>query len=273
VSRTPARQVYWQATEGQRLSPPSVAAGRVSPVNDEDLDRQFVELCEEMIEAWCHAPVPERLKVAQISRANLSDVGAITVVWGWTARVARTAEATLSLHREGFDVEAAPLVRSMLEHAIAIFWLVDKRGPAYQALARARALSWQKFKQAQATGRKLDVEKAELLERAVTVETDDDTLSKDYLLSTAHRAVAYNLGLFYQAWLIETWGTHATMLSAEPYFTFSDSLEEGTATVTRLHHVPRNTERETAAATVTALHAALTGYEQAVPDAFSGRLT
>ncbi len=108
-------------------------------------------------------------------------------------------------------------MRSMLEHVIALHWVVDKRGPAAQALLRARANGYKKFEDAQTLGWQLEGEAAELLQRATTVETDDDTRGEDTHLVTLHRARTYKLISLYQAWLVETWSTHATFVSAEPY--------------------------------------------------------
>jgi len=178
------------------------------------------------------------------------------------------AEAALLLHRNGFDVEVAPQLRSMLEHSIAIQWVADKRGAAYQALARERAESWAKFKAAQDTGWKLKGDAADLLEQAVTVETDDDTHSEDTFIHTFHRALEYDLVHVYQGWLVETWGTHATMMSAEPYFDVaSDEPTRG-----KLYRIPQDTSRRTTAIIALALHVTFTGYERLESNAFSGRL-
>jgi hypothetical protein len=232
-------------------------------VTDDEVDQQFAVLCEEMIRAWRAVPAPPPIPIPEPTRAVWSDVGAAAVVWGWTARVARTAEAALRLHREGFDVESAPLLRSMLEHAMAIFWLADKRGAAYQALARERANAWTKFHDAQTNGWALQGEAAELLREAMVVETDGDTLSEDRLLATAHRAAEYGFGQIFQGWLIETWSTHATMMSAEPYF---DHVEG------KLFHVAPGQHRKVAQTIALALHVAFTGYEQLTKNAFGGQL-
>jgi hypothetical protein len=94
-----------------------------------------------------------------------------------------------------------------------------------------------------------------------------DSVAGDYLLHAQQRAVEYQFGAFHQAWLVESWTSHATLMSAQAYFTMVD--EEAT---TELHPVPKDDQRRTLAAVTSALHAALTGYERVVPDAFAGRL-
>ena len=193
-----------------------------------EIEARFIDLIEDMTAAWREAPNPQPVVMPDMTRASLSDAGAIAVIWGWTARVMRMAESALLLHREGFDTELAPLVRSMLEHAIALPWVADKRGRAYQTLARERADGWSRFKAAQTDAWTLEGEAAALLESAIHVETDEDTHSENTLLRTLHRAQTYNLEPLYQAWLLETWSTHATMTSAEPYFDVDPETLRGT---------------------------------------------
>jgi hypothetical protein len=148
------------------------------------------------------------------------------VIWAWTNRVVRTAQAALVLHDGDFDVEASPLRRTLLEHAIAIHWLADKRGPAYQALARARSLNMQKLKSAQEAGWQLNEEQQRLLDEAIAIETDPDTLSEDTFLHAKQRAEAYGLGSIHQGWVIETWTSHRSLMSALPYYEHQeDSLD------------------------------------------------
>ena len=90
-----------------------------------DFEARFIDLIEDMTAAWREAPNPQQVVMPEMTRASLSDAGAIAVIWGWTARVMRMAESALLLHRAGFDTELAPLVRSMLEHAIALPWVAD----------------------------------------------------------------------------------------------------------------------------------------------------
>jgi hypothetical protein len=134
------------STEEEPPSPP------VRAVIDPALDAQFIALAEEMIAAWDVVPQPARVGLRDYSRASLSEVGAVAVAWGWTTRVVRTAQAALLLHRDGFDSELTPLLRSMLEHSIAIQWVVDRKSPAYQTLAREKADGWATFAKAQETG-------------------------------------------------------------------------------------------------------------------------
>ncbi|MFF4557917.1 DUF5677 domain-containing protein [Streptomyces sp. NPDC001422] len=55
-------------------------------------------------------------------------------VYSWWRLVCRTSEAVLLLTERGFSLEAAPMVRNILNHAYAINWLIDNGDPAVDAL-------------------------------------------------------------------------------------------------------------------------------------------
>ena len=82
----------------------------------------------------------------------MAEIGAVAVIHGWIARLIRTGEAALILDERGYGEEASPLVRSMHEHAIGPWWLVDQRGDAFQALSRSRSNEMRKLREAQAQG-------------------------------------------------------------------------------------------------------------------------
>jgi hypothetical protein len=232
-------------------------------------DRRLSALSEAMITAWQTAPTPPPITMPDDTRASRSDTGAAAVIWGWTARVMRMAEAALLLHRNGFDVEVAPLLRSMQDHAIALPWVVEKRGRAYQTLAREKANGWSRFQLAQERGWTLEGEAAELLRGAVEVETDQETFSENNLLKTLHRSEAYELGNLYQAWLLETWSTHATMVSAEPYFDVDPGTRQGR--LFRAVNTTPNDHKVTGSIAI-AIHTTLTCYEKLNENAFPGQL-
>lgn len=232
-------------------------------------DRRLSALSAAMITAWQTAPNLPPITMPDDTRVSRSDAGAAAVIWGWTARVMRMGEAALLLHQNGYDVEVAPLLRSMQDHTIALPWIVEKRGRAYQTLAREKADGWSRFQQAQERGWTLEGEAAELLKRAVEVETDQETFSENNLLRTLHRSDAYEQGNLYQAWLVETWSTHATMVSAEPYFEVDPVSLRG-----RLFRAvgPDANDRRVTGSIAIAIHTTLTWYEKVNENAFPGRL-
>jgi len=160
----------------------------------------FRALFQEMATVWRDAPAPEGVHLVEHTRAALADVEATAVVYGWMMRVIRNGEAALQLVDAGYGPEASPLIRSMIEHAIGLWWIVDQPGAAFQALTRARSETMRRLHAAQATGWVIgDDESQRLLQEAINIVTDEDTRAVDRLLHIAHQAAQYNLGRLYQA--------------------------------------------------------------------------
>lgn len=223
-------------------------------------DEAFEELLDKMRAAWRGAPAPERMRLPEVTPGALADVDAVAVIHGWMARVARLGEAALVLVKTGYDVETSALVRSMIEHAIALWWMEDQRGVALQALVRQRGAEYERLKHAQAEGWELDEEGREVLERAINIETDEETRNVDYLLATAHQASHYRLVGLYQGWLVETWSTHPSIASAKPYFIYD--AHGGNI---QLAWQPRDQGRRTLATVTVATLTALRAYDGMLP--------
>lgn len=73
------------------------------------------------------------------------DAGQITVhadtshvfraTFGWWAWIMRSSKAAVLLHDNGLDHEADPIVRSILQHALVLQWVIDVGDPALEAVA------------------------------------------------------------------------------------------------------------------------------------------
>lgn len=150
-------------------------------------------LCREMIVAFRDSPEPSPPASLADGRKGSAEIGAIAVIFGWMARMTRTGEATLMLNSMGYAVEASPMVRSLLEHAIAICWLEDQRGGAFQSLARARSYAMDKFRTAQEHGWAVDDDIAVLLDEAIQLETDAETRTQDSYLHLYEAGWKYGL--------------------------------------------------------------------------------
>jgi Family of unknown function (DUF5677) len=61
-------------------------------------------------------------------------VGIFPTAYGWWRFICRSAEAALLLGEHGFTVEAAPVLRNVVNHAYALHWLVDNGPLAVDAL-------------------------------------------------------------------------------------------------------------------------------------------
>lgn len=54
--------------------------------------------------------------------------------FGWWTRIVRTAHAVGLLHQAGLAHEAAPLVRALIHHSVALIWLIEQPSEALPAL-------------------------------------------------------------------------------------------------------------------------------------------
>lgn len=157
----------------------------------------------------------------------------------------------------GYVAEAAPTIRSMIEHAIALWWVVDQRGDAFQVLVRVRARAAATLQKAQAIGSNIAGEDAQrLLQEVIDEETDSETVTFDYLKATAAQAEKYGLGALYQAWLLETGQSHARIDSARPYYVHR------AGTTIDLLRVPVDTGSEPEAAVTNVIYTALLAYNR-----------
>ncbi|MDQ4043996.1 MAG: DUF5677 domain-containing protein [Chloroflexota bacterium] len=69
--------------------------------------------------------------------APVEGARAAAVGVAWAIRVVRTATAIAELHRLGLGEAASPMVRSVMEHAVSMLWLVERRDEAVKAIEYA----------------------------------------------------------------------------------------------------------------------------------------
>jgi len=235
-------------------------------VVSEVLNTKFAELFSDMARAWREAPAPAGIHLAEVTRSGLADVEAVAVIHGWMARVIRSGEAALLLADSGYAEEASPLVRSMLEHAIGLWWLVDKRGDALQVLVRQKAYQMERLEKVQEIGWRVSGDEGQrLLREAIEVETDEATKSLDRFAAVAEQAREYGLGMFLQAWMIESWTSHASLASARAYYDHERDAD-GSISEVPLLLTPVEGHREMYAAVASATHTALMAYNKLLPD-------
>lgn len=226
---------------------------------DTELASAFAALHREMAEAWRTAPLPSEVRIEYGTPGGTASVDAVGVIFGWMARAIRTGQLAMLAASAGFSCEAAPLIRSITEHAIGLWWIVDQRGVAIHALVRSRSQGFRKFQAAQEHGWTLEGQEGQdLLREAIDLETDVETRVFDYLLHVKEQANKYGLGAEYQAWLIDTWESHATFTSAQPYYEWD--RRNGLT----LNTTP-SSQRETEAAVVAMTHTALRAYNTFLP--------
>ena len=76
---------------------------------------------------------------------NLASIGSAHVkpgqnrkffaAYGWWAFITRSSQAVLTLRRSGLEHEASPIVRSILQHALVLQWLVEVGDTAIDAVS------------------------------------------------------------------------------------------------------------------------------------------
>jgi Family of unknown function (DUF5677) len=67
-------------------------------------------------------------------RANSDTETLFPLAFGWWARITRTSEAVARLYAGGFGNESAPLVRNIMQHTLALQWLIEGGEPALEAV-------------------------------------------------------------------------------------------------------------------------------------------
>lgn len=148
------------------------------------------------------------------------------VIHAWFMRCQRGIEAVLLLDDAGFVVESAPIRRSVLEHVIALAWMVENPEIGWRVMIRGGS--------AAAIKRKESIERAgwTAVDLAafddVIAEGDDIDASTDYQLHFRQRCEMVGTPHDWAAYLIETAQSHPGWQSAVPYL----ELNQETADVT-----------------------------------------
>ncbi|MEU5748225.1 DUF5677 domain-containing protein [Streptomyces sp. NPDC047726] len=75
----------------------------------------------------------QALTVQSLASSEVSTT-IFAVLAGWWRFTNRTAEGLIALYDAGFTVEAAPMMRNLINHAFAINWLADTGEDGYKAL-------------------------------------------------------------------------------------------------------------------------------------------
>lgn len=139
--------------------------------------------------------------------------GAAFVAHGWYSATRDCARGALLMERAGLSRSASPLRRSMIEHALALFWLADAPEDVLASLRMAEQEHIKKLGEAMAGGAwSVPQELIEgLLSPAATGSHEDTNLHVAHL---ARRLGQRNLLV---AWLHETATCHANLSSASRY--------------------------------------------------------
>lgn len=145
---------------------------------------------------------------------EVDDVTAYAVAHGFYCRVARTARAALSLVDAGFGSEGAPLRRALLEHVLALAWVIDEGSAAVTALTRAHQARMKSIKELMDGRWSLKDEDFEGLLAA-----DVPSQGQDHLAKFGQLVQLYDVSNdLLIAWLSDTGESHPSFLTARAYW-------------------------------------------------------
>ncbi|WP_311208466.1 MULTISPECIES: hypothetical protein [unclassified Aeromicrobium] len=139
----------------------------------------------------------------------------------WTVHIEQGIRAVELLHRKGFPAHAAPLRRSLLEHAITCF-TVASNPATFDVLLREHQTNADKYLKA---ARKVGINEDEstILE-ILDWEIDESTKSLNYLAAVRAKFEAFDIGgpRLYLCWLEETALSHANLHTADMFLRPTD---------------------------------------------------
>jgi len=160
---------------------------------------------------------------------------AAVLAHGWYTRVRRNGRALQVLTDAGFEHEAAPLRRSMIEHALGLHWLADANEGAVNVVLTKHRATWTKI------ANSLNDDWAvtpEDLNPILSIEIPNS--SESTFGAFKHLCERYDeLGL-YVPWLLETGHSHASYASAFAYVQ-GDGTPENTKLLAEASNHPQTT--------------------------------
>jgi hypothetical protein len=134
---------------------------------------------------------------------------------GWAISVCRTAEAIVVLNRHRFDPEASPLLRRLMEHAVKLRWLVDKKEDSPKAIEYGHRRYQRLLKEsAEKGGWELDGEGRELPPSDLDLDTPDEWPTFKQVQQLLSRQGEPD---WYAIYRLECSTSHATYLSGAVY--------------------------------------------------------
>ncbi|GAA4035819.1 hypothetical protein GCM10023063_20590 [Arthrobacter methylotrophus] len=134
---------------------------------------------------------------------------------GWYMRCHRGVQAVLVLEDAGFQVEAAPIRRSVLEHVVALKWLAAQGSVVAGILRRGAANDAKRRKEAMRAANWTSVDLG--LFDAVIQDGHGIDSQYDNLLAFKHRCERFGTSHDWTTYLAETAQSHPSWESALPY--------------------------------------------------------
>ncbi len=157
-------------------------------------------------------------RLSQLQAATLPRLEAdvnlrqLLVGYGWWTRIVHTSQAVLAAHSAGVAHEAAPLVRALIHHSVALKWLAEFPDEA------TAAITWEHQRRGEETLRKAldrgwDIDP----EAGPTAPTDDAPEGYRYLMSMEKLCARATMTQAFVPLLLESKFSHPTGISADAY--------------------------------------------------------
>lgn len=187
----------------------------------EELDRGYA-IYRELVQVINEAPKPRLAWNEELSLEERCSAVAPGIAWGWLQRTIRNGEAAIELERIGYGVEAGPLLRSALEHAMRLIWAGSGEGPFVEVAMLTKKETSRKILQALPEGRPFDEVLVEQLKQFSEFITDEFSGLGIHghlkgAIDKSSMETKERLKSMYLLWLAYTPTCHPSIDSAEPY--------------------------------------------------------
>ena len=151
-----------------------------------------------------------------------TDLRQLLVAFGWWTRIVHTAQGIAAVHAAGVAHEAAPLVRALIHHSVALKWLTEFPDEVTEAI------TWEHGKQgARAWGRAVDRGWELTPDAGPQAPTDGAPPGYRYLTSMEDLCARASMANALVPLLIESKYAHPTGISADAYLADGEPPKEG----------------------------------------------
>src|SRR6266566_7418823 len=175
-----------------------------------DARRGYQPLLEELLQLY-----PNRLRNPPAWRSGYDEVAYLA--HGWYLRCHRGIQAILLLDPAGFAEEAAPIRRSIIEHALALQWLAAEGNKILDTVARGHAFDAKNRGAAVSAAGWTSVDLAQSEKIIANIDPDNRDAHNDQMLHFAQRLASYGDKHTRPGYLAEAGRSHPSYESAACY--------------------------------------------------------
>ncbi|MDI2036823.1 hypothetical protein PJL15_03961 [Paenarthrobacter nitroguajacolicus] len=186
-----------------------------------DKDRGYA-IHRSLVRTVNEAPKPKPIWIDSETGSEQRRGAAPGLAWGWLQRTLRSGEAAIKLEKSGYGSEAAPLLRSALEHSIRLVWADSGEGQFVEIAMLAKKDTSKRMLAVQHEGWRFDEAMTDHLKQHVDTDTDEfkdlaDLKHLKHVIDKSPEEIRARLKSMYLAWLAYTAASHPSIDSAEPY--------------------------------------------------------